>query len=185
MVRELYKNTPKELIVTFFGSFAETYKGHGTAVAIVAGILGFETHDERIPEAIKIAEQQGVTIEFLTSSKGAKHANTVNLNLIDGERRLDLTAISIGGGSIQVTEINQHSTILNQEQGYGLVLTTDQPKTAIPCVGNTLESPEFIIIQKLNQETVFFVETLSDISQKLIEKIKEIPGITAVLPTTG
>ncbi|MFD1902611.1 serine dehydratase beta chain [Enterococcus termitis] len=69
MVRELYKNTPKELIVTFFGSFAETYKGHGTAVAIVAGILGFETHDERIPEAIKIAEQQGVTIEFLTSSK--------------------------------------------------------------------------------------------------------------------
>ncbi|GGC90985.1 L-serine ammonia-lyase, iron-sulfur-dependent subunit beta [Enterococcus wangshanyuanii] len=185
MARELYKHTPEKLVVTFFGSFAETYKGHGTAVAIVAGVLGFETHDERIPNAIEIAEEQGVKIEFLVSTKETEHANTVNLELIDEQEKLNLTAISIGGGSIQLTEINHHSTILNQEQGNGLVLTANQPKTAIPCVENALESPEFVKVQQLNQETVFFVETVSDISQKLVAKIKEIPGITAVMPTTG
>ncbi|MBO0441205.1 L-serine ammonia-lyase, iron-sulfur-dependent subunit beta [Candidatus Enterococcus ikei] len=185
MARELYKHTPKKLIVTFYGSFAETYKGHGTAVAIVAGVLGFETHDERIPEAIKIAEKQGVFIEFLVSPKATEHANTVNLELIDEQEKLNLTAISIGGGSIQLTEINHHSTLLNQDQGNGLVFTTDQSNVAIPCVEDALESPAFVEVQQLNQETVFFVETLSDISQKLVAKIREIPGITAVLPTTG
>ncbi|WP_207695958.1 L-serine dehydratase, iron-sulfur-dependent, beta subunit [Enterococcus sp. DIV0212c] len=185
MARELYKHTPKKLIVTFYGSFAETYKGHGTAVAIVAGVLGFETHDERIPEAIKIAEKQGVFIEFLVSPKATEHANTVNLELIDEQEKLNLTAISIGGGSIQLIEINHHSTLLNQDQGNGLVFTTDQSNVAIPRVEDALESPAFVEVQQLNQETVFFVETLSDISQKLVAKIREIPGITAVLPTTG
>ncbi|EOL50738.1 L-serine ammonia-lyase, iron-sulfur-dependent subunit beta [Enterococcus caccae] len=185
MAKELYKHMPKKLIVTFFGSFAETYKGHGTAVAIVAGVLGFETHDERIPEAIKIAEKQGVFIEFLVSPKATEHANTVNLELIDEQEMLNLTAISIGGGSIQLTEINHHSTLLNQDQGNGLVFTTDQSSVAISRIEDALESPAFVEVQQLNQETVFFVETLSDISQKLIAKIREIPGITAVLPTTS
>ncbi|MGX7245126.1 L-serine ammonia-lyase, iron-sulfur-dependent subunit beta [Enterococcus quebecensis] len=185
MARELYKHTPRKLIVTFFGSFAETYKGHGTAVAIVAGVLGFETHDERIPDAIEIAEKQGVMIEFLVSAKETEHANTVNLELIDEQEKLNLTAISIGGGSIQLTEINHHSTLLNQKQGNGLVFTTDQSNVTIPAIEDALESPVFVEVQELNKETVFFVETVSDISQKLVAKIREIPGITAVLPTTG
>ncbi|WP_271493119.1 L-serine ammonia-lyase, iron-sulfur-dependent subunit beta [Enterococcus sp. 5H] len=185
MARKLYKQLPRKLIVTFFGSFAETYKGHGTAVAIVAGVLGFETNDERIPEAIKIAENQGVTIEFLVSTKETEHANTVNLELINAQEKLNLTAISIGGGSIQLTEINHYSTLLDQTQGNGLVLTADQPKKALPCVKDALESPAFVQVQQLNKETVIFVETVSDISQKLLAKIREIPGITAALPTTG
>ncbi|MGX7263604.1 L-serine ammonia-lyase, iron-sulfur-dependent subunit beta [Enterococcus crotali] len=185
MARALYKHTPKKLVVTFYGSFAETYKGHGTAVAIVAGVLGFETHDERIPEAIEIAEKAGVVIEFLVSAKETEHANTVNLELIDDQEKLNITAISIGGGSIQLTEINHHSTLLDQEKGNGLVFTSDQPKLAVPSVEDALESPAIIQVQQLNQETIFFVETLSDISQKLVAKMKEIPGITAVISTTG
>lgn len=185
MARALYKHTPKKLVVTFYGSFAETYKGHGTAVAIVAGVLGFETHDERIPEAIEIAEKAGVVIEFLVSAKETEHANTVNLELIDAQEKLNITAISIGGGSIQLTEINHHSTLLDQEKGNGLVFTSDQPKLAVSSVEDALESPAIIQVQQLNQETIFFVETLSDISQKLVAKMKEIPGITAVISTTG
>lgn len=184
MAKELYKQVPKKLVVTFFGSFAETYKGHGTAIAIVAGVLGFDTNDERIPNAIEIAEKQGVSIEFLTSSKETEHANTVNLELIGETEKLNLTAISIGGGSIQLTEINHHSTLKNQTIRNGLVFTADK-KSALSCIEDTLESPEVVEVQQLNQETVFFVETVSDISQKLIARIKKIPGITAVLPTTG
>lgn len=185
MARKLYKQLPQKIIVTFFGSFAETYKGHGTAVAIVAGVLDFETNDERIPEAITLAEEQGVTIEFLVSTKETEHANTVNLALMNAQEKLNLTAISIGGGSIQLIEINHYSTLLDQTQSNGLVLTADQPKKALPCVKDALESPAFVQVQQLNKETIIFVETVSDISQKLLAKIREIPGITAVLPTTG
>ncbi|MEI5994128.1 L-serine ammonia-lyase, iron-sulfur-dependent subunit beta [Candidatus Enterococcus mansonii] len=185
MARELYKHTPQKLMVTFFGSFAETYKGHGTAVAIVAGVLGFETNDERIPDSIEIAEKQGVIIEFLVSAKETEHANTVNLELIDEQEKLNLTAISIGGGSIQLIELNHHSTLLNQDQGNGLVFTTSRPKEAISDITDALESPVFVEVKQLEEESIFFVETVSDISQKLVTKIKELPGVTAVLPTTG
>lgn len=184
MARELYKLTPEKMVVTFYGSFAETYKGHGTAVAIVAGVLGFETHDERIPDAIEIAENKGVKIEFLISAKDTDHANTVNIDMISQEERLNLTAISIGGGSIQLTEINHFSTLPDHTQGNGLVLTMDH-RSALPRLKKALESPVLVRVQQLHQENVFFVETVSDISQKLVEKIRAIPGITAVMPTTG
>ncbi|MBP1047065.1 L-serine ammonia-lyase, iron-sulfur-dependent subunit beta [Enterococcus sp. BWM-S5] len=185
MARDLFKHTPRKLIVTFFGSFAETYKGHGTAVAIVAGVLGFETNDERIPDSLEIAEQQGVHVEFLVSRTPTDHANTVNLELIDNTELLNLTAISIGGGSIQLTEINHHSTLLEHSQGNGLLLTTFEPQITLPNVREALESPEFIQVQELNKETIIFVETVSDISQKLLAKIKNLPGITTVMATTG
>jgi L-serine dehydratase len=185
LARQLNQQLPEKLIVTFFGSFAQTYKGHGTAVAIVAGVLGFATNDERIPDAIHLAENQGVAIEFLISEKPTKHANTVNLVLITNQERLDMTAISIGGGSIQLTEINHYNVLLEQSEENGLILTTKRPKTTLPCVKDALESPHFTEVQQLADAHIYFVRTVSDSSQKLLSKIKNISGITTVLPTTG
>ncbi|MTD41850.1 L-serine ammonia-lyase, iron-sulfur-dependent, subunit beta [Erwinia sp. CPCC 100877] len=185
MARQLNKYLPEKLIVTFFGSFAQTYKGHGTAVAIVAGVLGFATNDERIPEAIHLAEEQGVAIEFLISEKQTKHANTVNLVLVNNQECLDMTAISIGGGSIQLIEINHHNVLLEHTEENGLVFTTTQPEAVLPYVKDALESPSFTEVHQLADEHIYFVKTVSDSSQKLLTKIKNIPGITTVLPTTG
>lgn len=185
MARQIYKKIPKKLVVTFYGSFAETYKGHGTALAIVAGILGFETNDERIPEAIQIAEKQNMVVEFSVSDKKMNYANTVNLELIDGKETFNMTAVSIGGGSIQLTEINHHDIMINQKQSNRLVFTSNQPGKVIPAIENRLKSPAFLKIQQLDQESIFLVETDSDVSQKLVAIIKEIPGITAVMSTAG
>ena len=42
------------------GSFAETYKGHGTDYALVAGALGYAEDDERLPQSFEIAAQKGL-----------------------------------------------------------------------------------------------------------------------------
>ena len=47
-----------------FGSFAKTYRGHGTDRALVGGMLGYETDDYRIRDSFKIAEEQGMNFEF-------------------------------------------------------------------------------------------------------------------------
>lgn len=41
MAREILKEEPKKAVITVYGSFAKTYKGHGTDRALVAGLLGF------------------------------------------------------------------------------------------------------------------------------------------------
>ena len=40
---------------TLYGSFARTYRGHGTDRALLGGIMGFDTDDMRIRDSFRIA----------------------------------------------------------------------------------------------------------------------------------
>jgi L-serine dehydratase len=95
--------------VTFYlhGSFAKTYRGHGTDRALVAGILGFETDDERIRNSLIIAEEKGIKIDFVESDLGEEHPNTVRIvfNKPSG-KATTVTGSSIGGGNIIISEID-------------------------------------------------------------------------------
>ena len=182
MAHELFKADPTKLTVTFFGSFAETYKGHGTALAIVAGVLGFDTQDERIPFAIELAEKKGIKIEFITSDKVVAHANTVHLNLETAGTELELTAISIGGGSIQLVEIS-HQNI--EQNRVDLIITMGQPKKAVPVIKRILENPMMTDLQKINEESLVLIQTDSPISHILLAKLKQVSGVTAVVTTAG
>ncbi|MCY9006419.1 serine dehydratase beta chain, partial [Peribacillus frigoritolerans] len=46
VARTLFGKQPKKAIISLYGSFAKTYRGHGTDVAVVGGILDFDTDDE-------------------------------------------------------------------------------------------------------------------------------------------
>ena len=50
----------KKVIFLLHGSFAKTYKGHGTDRALAAGILGMEPSDLRLRNALDIAEDEGI-----------------------------------------------------------------------------------------------------------------------------
>ncbi|MBO6267246.1 MAG: L-serine ammonia-lyase, iron-sulfur-dependent, subunit beta, partial [Synergistaceae bacterium] len=56
---------PEKITITFSGSFARTYKGHGTDRALLAGILGYHSWDERIRDALDIAREQALDYEFV------------------------------------------------------------------------------------------------------------------------
>ena len=45
-----------------YGSFAETYRGHGTDVAIIGGLLDFDTFDERIKTSFEDAKEAGLDV---------------------------------------------------------------------------------------------------------------------------
>lgn len=95
--------------VTFYlhGSFAKTYKGHGTDRALVAGILGMEPSDKRLRNSLEIAKEKGLKFDFVEADLGDVHPNTVKFDMItkSGERR-EVMGSSIGGGSIKITEVN-------------------------------------------------------------------------------
>ena len=61
IVSAIFGETPTEVEFQLFNSFAKTYRGHGTDVALVAGILGMETDDPDIPRALDIAYEKGIT----------------------------------------------------------------------------------------------------------------------------
>ena len=57
MARCIFRSTPKKVDLTLYGSFAKTYKGHGTDRALIGGLLGFKEDDTNIRIAHKLGFQ--------------------------------------------------------------------------------------------------------------------------------
>jgi L-serine dehydratase len=97
----------KKVKFLLHGSFAETYRGHGTDKALVGGILGFAPDDAQIRNSFDIALERGVKFEFLKVDLGAdEHPNAVKIlmELEDGSN-MEIKGASIGGGNIKLTEV--------------------------------------------------------------------------------
>ena len=73
VARDLFGRQPSWARIHLYGSFAETYKGHSTDVAIIGGLLDYDTFDERIKTAFKEAEKLGMSYEFIPETGNVDH----------------------------------------------------------------------------------------------------------------
>ena len=62
--RKLLADKPVKAEIYLHGSFALTGVGHGTDKAIIAGLLGMDTDDMRIPDSFEIANKEGLEFSF-------------------------------------------------------------------------------------------------------------------------
>ena len=116
--------------ILLHGSFAKTYKGHGTDKALIAGIMGMATDDPRIRQAPELAKEQGLAGEIETGDIDGAHPNTARITLEDaGGRSVCLLGSSVGGGNILVTEINGMEVAVTGQQTTLIVLHRDAPGT--------------------------------------------------------
>jgi len=89
------------------GSFAKTYKGHGTDKALIAGILGMQPDDERIRSSPLIAKEKGLAVTIIPDSIPGAHPNTARIILTSAEgEQITVQGSSIGGGNIVINQIN-------------------------------------------------------------------------------
>lgn len=123
----LFGGVPKKVTVHYYGSFAQTHRGHGTDYAIAAGILGFTTEDLRVPRAPEIARQRGIDIRFVEEEGQSPigHPNTAILDMSDGEKKAQLSGCSIGGGAIEVRDIVLHGINIKPAGSLPIVILVD------------------------------------------------------------
>ncbi|MFN3999088.1 L-serine ammonia-lyase, iron-sulfur-dependent subunit beta [Algoriphagus sp.] len=99
--------TPDEANITFYNSFARTYEGHGSDRAILGGLMDFKTDDPRIKNALEIAEEKGLKYKFKSiGNSSIHHPNTIKLNLKKGEQLIEVVGESLGGGVINIAELD-------------------------------------------------------------------------------
>ncbi|MFS0637819.1 L-serine ammonia-lyase, iron-sulfur-dependent subunit beta [Mesobacillus foraminis] len=185
VARTLFERQPRKAVISFYGSFAKTYRGHGTDLAIVAGLLDFDTFDERIPDSLKIAEQSGMEVIFKTEDAVPDHPNTVKINLYDGDIQLEVIGISIGGGTIEITEINSFKLKLSGDPAI-LVIHEDR-FGIISSVTSILAKYQINIghmevARKEKGETaIMVIEVDQKIEDKVIEELKKLQNVTRVI----
>ena len=133
LARCLVGGTPDRARIELHGSFARTGEGHGTDKAIVGGLMGFRPDDERIRDALGIAEREGLDYRFEKTTLGEEnevHPNTVRVTIERGDRSSVMVGSSLGAGRVLVTEIdgypvevtgNYHTIVLVAEDVPGSV----------------------------------------------------------------
>lgn len=107
LARGLVGGTPDRAKIELHGSFARTGEGHGTDKAIAAGLMGFKPDDDRIRNALEIAEHDGLDYAFeKTTLDDELHPNTVRITLERGDRHAVMIGSSLGAGRVLVTQID-------------------------------------------------------------------------------
>ncbi|MCC8026486.1 MAG: L-serine ammonia-lyase, iron-sulfur-dependent subunit beta [Clostridium sp.] len=169
--------------ILLHGSFAKTYKGHGTDKALIAGIMGMSTDDGRIRRALELAREQGLEVTITEGEIDGAHPNTARVTLTDARgRTVSLLASSIGGGNILVTEVNGMGVSITGQYTTLIVLHRDAPGT-IAAVTEVMADAGVNICnfrlsrQQRGGQAVMTIEIDGSFGPELNETIKTLPNI--------
>src|SRR5512138_2686557 len=127
VAREILDEDPTDVHFFLHPPLAATYRGHGSDFALVGGAIGLSVDDPRIPEAIRIAEQMGVNVQFSDEDLGDVHPNTVRIEIRGKKRQAEIIGSSIGGGVIEVFKINGFQTRFKGDSPTLLLFYRDRP----------------------------------------------------------
>jgi len=127
VARKLLGEKPLRAELYLHGSFAATGRGHGTDKALIAGLLGMEPDDERIPESFACAAEQGLSFDFSHTELRSAHPNSVLIKLWGETGCIEMVGASIGGGRIQVRRFEGMELCFSAEHPTLIVQNEDQP----------------------------------------------------------
>ena len=188
IAQKLFGKQPKYADLYLHGSFAETYRGHHTDIALIGGLIGFLPDDERIRQSFKLAKERDLTFTFQKRDLGLNyHPNTALIEL-HGENRsekLSIVGSSVGGGNIIIKKINGMEAGFNGDLFTLVCIYNDKDgviekiKGIIADFGlNTLN---FHVSKNSQKQTaLFWMESDTILPLDLIQKLKQISEISKV-----
>jgi len=106
-VRTILGEPIKKARIFFHGSFAETYKGHGSDKAVIGGLLGYQPDDPRIKMSMENAKAEGLDYAFDKINIPDAHPNTIFIEAeSESGNAVSLQGASVGGGNIIIQKFN-------------------------------------------------------------------------------
>ena len=186
LTRYIFGYQPEKIKITLYGSFKETYKGHGTDIALIGGLLGYNTSDKRIRTSLEDAKEAGVDFEFIESEVEHIHPNTAKLEVEAGRHSLDLVGKSIGGGKMIIFELLGFDVNLSGDFPNYFIFYKFSESNKVQLLsevetifGTNKVSTNFSdsILEGIN---LLVVETLEKISEEQLEKITNLEYVNEV-----
>jgi L-serine dehydratase len=132
LARNMFGPPPEEALIRFYGSLASTWKGHGSADAVAAGLLGIPPEDERVFRGREFLEElrkegKGFALRILPVHElpPSWHPNTLSIELF-GKAHIEKAQGPAGVPANQEQEPEQergraHLTIRGSSIGGGSV----------------------------------------------------------------
>lgn len=181
VIRHIFGEQPEVVDIFLYESFAKTYRGHGTDIALVGGLLGMEPDDPRLDDSLKLAYESGMEVLFTPKKEKAEHPNMVQMIVSKGTRKLSVTGISIGGGNIQISEVNGFKLSLTLGTPTFIIVHQDVPGM-IARVSNVLSEANvnigtMTVTRESKGENAIMIIEVDERNQEVLEKIRQIAQI--------
>ena len=187
MARQIFTGAPVHVTFTLYGSFADTYRGHGTDRALIGGMLGYRPDDVRIRTAFEEAREAGLDVEFVVDTEEEMpHPNTVGIDMTTADgHTLYVRGESIGGGRIRITRMNDIRVDFNGDYSMIIVGHRDEPGMAAFMTGCLAERVINIASMKMfrnakGKQAFTIIETDDFIPDAIQDELNSRPGITSV-----
>lgn len=173
VAREIFGKQPEHVVIGLYGSFASTYKGHGTDKAIIAGLLGMPMDDIRIRDSLDIAKRVGMSFRFETITLRDAHPNTalITATLKNGDK-ISVQGASIGGGNIVIQKINGMNVEFSGQYNTLVISHNDTPGAVAEVTsllsGNSINIANMKMVRSYRGgDAMMVIETDQSISREL------------------
>ncbi len=188
LARKIFPYPLEGAKVTFYGSLARTYKGHGSDKASIAGLLGIRPDDERLGYALELAAKEGLPYEIVADYEGPEryHPNTAVIELWGEGKRSRVRGASIGGGEIRLQSVNGFEANLDGSLEALLILHRDEVGV-IAIVSHILAASHFNIASVAShrkdkgEEALMVVEVDGIVPSTIANQIRELPAVREVV----
>ncbi len=183
MARNILGGTPERAHIKLHGSFAATGEGHGTHRALVGGLIGLAPDDLRLRQAYEEAERAGMKWEFEEMDLGEDaHPNTVIFEVERDGERVQLRGASVGGGRIEVTEIDGFAVSLGGGYHTLVLLARDEPGTIAAVAGALASHGVNLATMRVDrtgrhQDALMTIEADEPIPDEALEEIRAFPWL--------
>lgn len=173
---------------TLYGSFAKTYRGHGTDRALLGGVMGFSTDDARIRDSFAIAKERGLDFSFTPNETEEDiHPNTADVRMVNAAG--DVATVrgeSLGGGKVRITRINGVEVDFTGEYSAVIVVQKDTPGVVAHITKVISSHGVNIAFMRLFRESkghtaYTIVESDGPLPQGIAEALTENPNIQNVM----
>jgi len=187
LARAISGGLPQEVEILLHGSFSQTYRGHGTDLALIGGLLGFNTDDVRIRDSFAIAREKGLKFRLVPTHLGEGfHPNTVKFIITAGDaEKLSVTGASVGGGNVVVTHINDNEIEIKGDLPTLITTHHDIPGVISKVSGVLAEHKINIAFMRVFRKEKrklahMVVETDEKVAAEVIEEILKLEPIVNV-----
>lgn len=129
LAQKMINGPVTEVEFTLYGSFSQTYQGHGTDRALLGGIMGFGTDDRRIRDSYEIADARGLRYRFVMNDREKDiYPNTVDIRMENEQGDvMTVRGESLGGGKVRIVRIDQVEVDFTGEYSAIIVIHEDKP----------------------------------------------------------
>ena len=185
--RQIFTGVPVKAEFTLYGSFAETYMGHGTDRALVGGVLGYKPDDKRIRDSFKHAKKAGLHFSINADMETeTAHPNTVDILLENADgHRLTVRGESLGGGRMRIVRMNEIDVDFTGEYSTLIIGHKDEEGTIAFIANRLAEHHVNIAFMKLFREekgmnAFTIIESDDFLPEELKDELMSFQAITSV-----